>query len=117
MASVSPASELAGGYVACLVCGTASGDVSQGWVAGMRDWKHIQAFEKVSADGQGSELDEVRTPAVFYRLRVIGDRDSVDNFMPGYILYTATGEEMHQFIVTYAEHVAQGALRLNRIPS
>jgi hypothetical protein len=50
-------------------------------------------------------------------LRVIGDPDSVGNFMPGYVLYTATGDEMHQFIVAYAEHVAQGALRLNRMPS
>lgn len=76
------------------------------------EWHTVARFEKTGEDGQPVEIDELRAPARFFRIRALASTDSVGEPKRPFTVSTASGDEMGQLAVRLAEHIAEGALSL-----
>ena len=77
-------------------------------------WVTVARFEKDPQDGDGQpvEVDEMRMPARFFRLRVLGASNSVGERKAGFTLTTGSGDDVAKLIVALAKQVAQGMVGL-----
>jgi hypothetical protein len=74
----------------------------------------VARYEKIEGDGQPVEIDEVRLPARFYRIRVLDSLNSIGEPKHGFILTTGSGYEMGKFAAQLAVHASMGMLGLGR---
>ena len=74
------------------------------------EWHLVARYRPESEDGQAVEVDELRMPARFYRLRALPCANSVGTPVRGWTLSTGSGDAMGSLLAWVARSVAQGML-------